>query len=100
MTTQIKNDKENQDIQTIEPLFPAFASSHTISLYTSKYNFYNSPYLKSPKSLLKKKNKAQQPSFNNDINWNDFILIQIDNLTPNKKLETNQIFDRWNCPSF
>lgn len=34
----IKNDKENQDIQTTEPLWPAFASSHTISLYTSNSN--------------------------------------------------------------
>ncbi|KAK5781501.1 hypothetical protein RI543_001049 [Arxiozyma heterogenica] len=106
-----KDDKETEDIQTIKPLRTATSSlttakdttstvnnsykkDHT-SLFTSKYN-YNSSYSKLPLSLLKHKRKHTSFSnnsindnnninnMNNNNNNNNFILIQIDNLPPNK----------------
>lgn len=98
-----KYGKENEDIQTIKPLRSttkntvstmksSYKSDHT-SLFTSRYN-YNSTYSKLPLSLLKNKNKRQYSPFinntinenstNNSISNNNFILIQIDNLPPNK----------------
>lgn len=80
-----KDGKENEEIQgeiisSTNPISTVKSGYNrkNYSLFTSKYN-YNSSFSKLPVSVFK--HKRQQPLYNNN---NNFILIQIDNLPPNK----------------